>query len=122
VVHPQPPVEGVLSGPEDRFEDYLEGITVDERRLRIAKDNLSRVTVLGLTERFPEFLHTLESEYGWAIHEVPDANVSESRPEARQAFLDRIAEDNAMDMAFYEYGRGLWQERHARRGAPDPTS
>lgn len=104
-------------GPQDRFEDYLEDITVDERRLDIAKENLSKVGVLGLTERFPDFLRTLETDYGWEIQDLPNANVSESRPEVRPSFLDRIAEENAMDMAFYEYAVGLWRERNARLGA-----
>lgn len=100
-------------GPSDRFETYLEAITIDERRLELAKKKLAEVDVLGLTERFGDFLDTLARDYGWALTDVPDRHVSDEDFTVSDSFVERIREDNAMDIALYDYGVGLVEKRSA---------
>ncbi len=101
-------------GPDDHAPSFLHDLTVDASRLETAKENLAKVHVLGLTRRYDDFLATMEADYGWQIADVANTHVSDGELEVRPAFLDRIREDNAMDIAFYEYAEKLWRERHAR--------
>ena len=100
---------------QDRLESFMDVIDVDERRLGIAKSNLEQVDVLGLQERFPEFLEEVEQRYGWHFralrhgHGVPPAT-----SEIPRSFRRRISEDNAADVAFYEHACDLYHQR--RRG------
>jgi hypothetical protein len=98
--------------PEDQPESYHDVIEVDERRLEIAKANLERVDVLGLQERFPEFLEEVQRRYGWRIDGVRDRRVGEDTT-VPSSFRRRIAEDNAADLEFYEHARRLWDRRRA---------
>lgn len=99
--------------PEDEADSLLKDITVDAERLDLAKQNLSRVDVLGLREHHEAFLRTLESQYGWEIGAVENSHVSEEDYDVPTSLIDRIQEDNAMDIAFYEFARGLWATRNA---------
>jgi hypothetical protein len=102
--------------PQDRLESFMDVIEVDEERLERAKQNIERVDVLGLQERFPEFLEEVERRYGWEFwplrrgHGVPPAP-----SEVARSFRRRIAEDNAADVAFYEYAQELSQRRRRER-------
>lgn len=100
-------------GPDDKFEAYIDCITVDEGRLEIAKENLRKLDVLGLTERYDDFLHTLEVDYGWEVTEIEPQNISfEEHYVISDELIARIIADNAIDIAFYEYGVELWSERN----------
>lgn len=98
-------------GPTDEFRDLTEEIPIDERRLEVAKANLRKVDILGLTEHYPEFLRTMTQRYGWEITEAEDKNVNTDEYEPSEAFLDRIRRDNAMDIAFHDFAVKLWTER-----------
>jgi hypothetical protein len=100
--------------PDDRPLGYFDVLDVDDRRLEIAKANLARVDVLGLQERFPEFLEEME-RYGWRFRNVGDCEVSAGSGVSR-SFRRRIAEDNAADLEFYDHAQRLWQRRRARQG------
>jgi hypothetical protein len=99
--------------PEDEPESYLDIIEIDDRRLELAKANLERVDVLGLQERFPEFLEEMTRRYGWSFGVVDDRHVSDES-EIPRSFRRRIAEDNAADLAFYEHAQRLWEKRRAQ--------
>jgi hypothetical protein len=94
---------------------YFDVIDVHERRLEIAKANLERVDVLGLQERFSDFLEEMARRYGWRFAAVPDLNVSAESGISR-SFRRRIAEDNAADLDFYEHARRLWERRRVKVG------
>lgn len=98
--------------PEDEPQSYLDVVEVDERRLEIAKANLERVDVIGLQERFPEFLEELARRYGWSFGDVNDRHLS-GKATISDAFRRRIAEDNAADLEFYAHARSLWERRRA---------
>jgi len=97
----------------DELISFMDAITVDDARLRIACDNLEKVDVLGLHEHYDEFLADIRSRFGWRFDDVPNWHVSEESAEVSAAFRQRIAADNAADMAFYRYAQDL----HARRRA-----
>jgi hypothetical protein len=88
-----------------------ETLEIDERQLKIAKENLEQVDIVGFQERFPEFLQAMVERYGWRLAEFPDLNVSlESEGSGiSRSFRQRIAEDNAADVDFYEHARRMWR-------------
>lgn len=99
--------------PDDRLHSILEAIKIDDRRLQIACANLERVDVLGLHEHYDEFVEEIRSRYGWKFDDMPNQFVGTESWPVSDAFRARIAADNAADIAFYQYARGL----HARRRA-----
>jgi hypothetical protein len=81
----------------------------------VAKTNLERVDVLGLQERFPEFLHEMERSYGWRFRGAGDCEVG-GASDVSPSFRRRIAQVNAADVEFYEHARRLWERRRASVG------
>jgi len=81
-------------------------IQVDEKRLAIAKENLSAVEVVGVTEHYDRFLWQLVDRYGWTIHSILHRHAGEP-DEISPEFRQRIARDNLFDMELYEYARAL---------------
>ncbi len=96
---------------EDRPQDYRDEIDVDNARLEIAKRNLERVDVIGLTEQYGEFLASLRDRFGWQLGEQARLNAAGDAPEAAPALRRRIAADNAIDLEFYEHARELVRDR-----------
>jgi len=85
-------------------------ITVDAHRLACAKSNLARVDVVGLNDRFDEFVDALGTRFGWwpdGFRHNARANVSSENWQAGPALRARIAADNAFDVEFYEYAKEL---------------
>lgn len=81
-------------------------IRIDNQRLAVAKENLSAVEVVGVTEHYDRFLGQLRDEHGWKIGSVPHRHAGEAdviSPEFRR----RIASDNAFDMELYAYAKSL---------------
>jgi hypothetical protein len=100
----------------DKLASDLEVIDVDGRRLEIALENLERVTVIGLHEKYTEFLETLRSEHGWTIGRVPNLRVTEDRYDVPAGLPERIAADNSADMMLYERACELYAgKQHVRR-------
>jgi len=81
-------------------------IQVDDKRLAIAKTNLSHVEVVGVTEHYDRFLDQLADRFSWNIKPIPHRHVGEEGAISPQ-FRHRIALDNAYDMALYEYARTI---------------
>ncbi len=81
-------------------------INVDEKRLAIAKENLSAIEVVGVTEHYDRFLGQLVDRYGWTIHSIPHRHAGE-QDTISPDFRKRIASDNLFDMELYEYARSL---------------
>ena len=91
----------------------VRAIDFTPERLARAKDQVSRLDVLGVHDHFEEFCTELVSRYGWALGEPLFANrtTTEAAPASLRA---RIAADNAMDVELFEYARDLYERR--RRG------
>ncbi len=93
---------------EDGAVNHLHPVEMDDARLRIARTNLERVSVVGFQDRFDDFLGQLHDRHGWRIGRVPDRNVGESQP-APVALRAKIDAENPYDREFYE-----WAHAHFR--------
>jgi hypothetical protein len=85
-------------------------VTANRARLEQAQRGLERIDVIGLQERFDDFCAALEGRFGWDLGAPRFANRTPHRPVSAE-LRDRIAADNAMDGALYEFGRRLVEER-----------
>jgi hypothetical protein len=103
---------------EDRLESYMDVIDVDAGRLALAKENLEEVDVLGLQERFDEFLTDVEHRFGWRLEAARNRHGIPAPEEVPQSFRSRIAEDNAADMDFYDFAQRLHRQRRAAGVGP----
>jgi len=81
-------------------------IQVDDRRLVTARENLSAVEVVGVTEHYDRFLKRLTDKYAWKIKSVPHRHYGEDDTISRE-FRKRIARDNEFDMELYDYACAL---------------
>jgi hypothetical protein len=102
----------------DRLESYMDVIDIDDERRRIAEANLERADVIGLHERYDEFLGEIQRRFGWKIRERASWRVSEESWELSDSFRRRIEADNAQDVAFYEFARELVIRRSGPSRAP----
>jgi hypothetical protein len=95
----------------DPLESYMDVIEIDDDRSRIAEANLRSVDVVGVHERYDDFLADVRQHFGWEIRERSSWRVSEEDWTVDDAFRRRIAVDNARDVEFYEFARALVAER-----------
>jgi hypothetical protein len=86
------------------------GLTIDDARYERARANLARVDVLGLTEAYDDFVLDVQRRFGWwadGVDRSARINVSAEDWDVAPAFRERIAAENAYDVALYEYAREL---------------
>lgn len=95
-----PPGDGVLAS-----------VPYDAARLDMAKEALAGLDAFGLQHRLEEFCDELGARYGLATGEPLRSNTTEAG-EVDQALVDRIAEDNALDVELYAHACRLYDERH----------
>lgn len=76
-------------------------IAVTPERLASARENLSQVELVGVTEQYEGFLRKLQEIYGWKIPSIPRKNVG-APVAVSESFRRQIASDNTEDMALYE--------------------
>tara|TARA_B110000503_G_scaffold43274_1_gene70776 strand:- start:15321 stop:16178 length:858 start_codon:yes stop_codon:yes gene_type:complete len=81
-------------------------IHIDDQRLSIAKENLSAVEVMGVTEHYDRFLGKLIEQHGWQIAAVPHRHAGEGDVISAE-FRHRIAVDNAFDIELYAHAKSL---------------
>lgn len=93
----------MLAMTSDEMTDgALSDITVDRDRLEQAKAALRSIDVVGVQPRFEAFCTALAARFSWDLG--PEVQSNRSTPvEVEQELLDRIAEDNALDIELYEY-------------------
>jgi hypothetical protein len=87
---------------------------IDARRFEQAKSNLAKVDVVGLSERYGDFVEELHVRFGWwpaGLKRHARANVSSEDWPISPQLRRRIADDLSVDMEFYEYARQLVEER-----------
>jgi Sulfotransferase family len=99
--------------PEEmlQHDGVLTPVTYTEARLERAKEALAALDIFGLQECFEDFCDELSARYGLELGEPVRSNTTE-RAEVPEGLAERIAEDNALDMALYEYARALYYARH----------
>lgn len=107
---------------EDPVESFLDVIDIDEARFKIAQENLERLDILGLTERFDLVLDTLALRFGWHIEEeMPDRHIG-IRFEVSDALRQRIEKDQQVDIEFFEFAKKLHDRRAKTVLAPTALS
>lgn len=92
---------------------------VTDAALDAAKRNLEGITCIGLQERFDESLLMFQKTLGWKNIYYVKKNVTRSRSSANAIpaeTLQAIQEQNRLDMALYEFGRKLFEERYHQYG------
>jgi len=101
----------------DAPESYMDVIDVDEARLEIAKDNLAKVDLLGVTERYDLFLDEVESRFDWHVQRDARANATptDDNEPVSPELLRRIEADNALDMELHAYAAELVAQRAGHR-------
>jgi hypothetical protein len=97
-------------------DGVLTPVPYTRERLELAKEALAKLDLFGLQDRFEEFCDELGDRYGLDVGGPLRSNTT-GPADVPDGFTDRIAEDNALDMALYEYGCALYRERHS--GPPD---
>ena len=103
-----------LSPEEMREHDgVLTPVPYTPERLARAKEALAGLDLFGLQDRFEEFCDTLSVRYGLDVGAPLRTNTTEPGA-VPQGLADRIAEDNALDMELYDYGRRLYESRAVR--------
>jgi Sulfotransferase family len=100
---------------DDKLESHFDIIDVDDDRLRIARENLDQIAVLGLQEHYDDFVADVQHRFGWEYEPVPSLRVSTEGWDVSPAFRRRVAADNPADLAFYEYATELYARRQAKR-------
>lgn len=105
--------------PREMTAGALTHVEFTPAHLERAKENLTRVDVVGVQEEFEEFCDELTRRFHWNLGARTHVNRTDPI-EASPAFRDRIAEDNAMDVELYEFARQLVEKR--RRGAQESAA
>ena len=88
-----------------------------EKMLIIAKRNLERFTLAGLTERFDEVLALMAEVFGWGDLRYENRNVSASRVARNQlpvGTVRAIEECDALDVQLHHYARTLFADQLRR--------
>lgn len=95
---------------DDRLETQLDVIEVDEERLESAIRHLEDVDVLGLHERYDDFVTAAARIGGWEFEPVRRWHVGEPE-DVPASLVERILEDNEMEVRFYEHAVRLVDQR-----------
>jgi len=88
-------------------------------RLERAKEAVAGLDAFGLQPRFEEFWDEFAARHGLVVGEPVHSNASEPE-DASPALIARIEEDNALDIALYEFAERVYLDRRAND--PDPAN
>jgi len=91
--------------PDDDVDSFTNHIEIDEQRFAEATARLDETDLVGFQEDLPRFIETVADQFGYDDRHVPQRNVAAGDVTVSQALCRRIAEDNAWDVAFYDYAR-----------------
>ena len=95
-------------GPGD---GVLTTVPYDQARLEMAQEALADLDLFGLQHRLDEFCDELGSRFGLDVGEPLRANTTD-RDDVPEGLVERIREDNALDVALYDHACRLYEERH----------
>lgn len=102
---------------DEMDDDMLTRVSFTPERLARAKDALAGIDVIGVQERFDDFIAELNRHFGWTLGNRPRFANRTEPVEVSDAFLARIAADNASDIELYRYALDLIAERRAETAA-----
>jgi hypothetical protein len=92
-------------------DGVLATVPYTQGRLEHAKEVLAGLDLFGLQHRLEELCDELGTRYGLDTGEPLRSNTTEPT-EVDPALVDRIAEDNALDVDLFRYACELYEERH----------
>ena len=93
----------------DQPESYMDVLAMDADRLAVAKENVAKVDLLGVTERYGDFLDEVEARFGWHVERDARANATPS-DDNEPVSLDlrrQIEADNALDIELHAHAAAL---------------
>ena len=85
----------------DGADSINQPIEIDDDKLKLALDNIDRVDILGLHDRYDEFVDAVHHRFGWDRKRVENWYVG-GPTEVPDRLLRRIRRDNAADIEFFE--------------------
>jgi hypothetical protein len=98
---------------------------VNEQMFQVAARNLRYISehgIVGVVERMPELIETLERDEGWDPSMMVRENVTAGRPEAKsldEATLGIVRQHNRFDLRLHELAVQLFDARLASSRAAD---
>lgn len=92
----------------DGANTHHQPIDIDDDRLKQALDNIARVDILGLHDRYDEFVDAVHRRFGWERRSVPRMRVSPPA-DVPESLVRRIKQDNAADIEFYQRVKDLYR-------------
>lgn len=81
-------------------------IEVNGERLERAKKNLAAVEIVGITERYQNFITSVALRFGWDVPVVPSKNVGDKQ-DISSDLRRRIICDTAFDRELYEFAKSI---------------
>lgn len=96
--------------PDEMTDGMLTRVDFTPAHLDRATSALESIDVVGLQDHFEPFCHEIERRFGWELGEPMFTNRTRT-VEVPASFRARIAEDNALDMALWDYARQLYEDR-----------
>jgi len=97
--------------PDDGAVDHLHLIDIDAQRLRLAKEHLNRVDVVGVMENLDQVVEQLHFTHGISTDPIPKMLVSTEDWTLDPALIERIKADNRFDAELHEFARELILDR-----------
>lgn len=91
-------------------DGVLTDLELTQEHLERACRNLEQLRLVGLTEDLERFAALLRRELGWDLGEPIRSNESAPDP-VDDGLRDRIASDNTLDLALYQFVREQWGGR-----------
>jgi len=94
---------------------FIDNRLTEKEYLDIAKNNLSKVNFIGISEYFADSLDLLCYDCSWPpVQEIPHANASSKRPllkDIESGIFEQIKEMSYLDIELYEYGLELFNRK-----------
>lgn len=108
-----------LTPDEMTATPLLAPVSFDRGRLERAQANLAqRIDVFGFQEDLDGFCTELEARYGWDLGPSRFANRTPHQPVTSE-LRERIAADNALDVALYDHAQRLHADRRRDLTIPE---
>lgn len=76
-------------------------VVLDESHLEKGVGRLAEVDVIGLSERYEEFVQTCNDRYGWSVPSTDRLQVAPTSEPVPASFRARLERDNELDVEFH---------------------
>jgi hypothetical protein len=95
-------------------DGVLTDVPDTRERLERAKEGVAGLDAFGLQPRFEEFWDDIAARYDLVRGEPLRSNTTDGESEVSAAFVDRIVEDNALDVELYDFAERLYLQRRTQ--------